>query len=186
MHGTDEFCEGPPWHNQIVIHNENPFAEGRDDLLRRFRGRLASPVTIITAGDDGSRTGLTVSSLFAIEGDPALVYAAVGPNSDLFDKVQSTGKFVVHICRQGQDGLAEVFAGLRPSPGGMFSGTEWELSDWGPVLSEIQDRAFCTMRSIEERGWSGILIGEVNDIAHTDLIDPLVHFRGAYRKLGDR
>jgi flavin reductase (DIM6/NTAB) family NADH-FMN oxidoreductase RutF len=179
--------EGPlrfSWHNRMVIHNENPFAKGGDDLLRRFRGRLPSPVTIITAGDEISQTGLTVSSLFAIEGDPALVYAAVGPNSDLFDMVQSTGKFVVHICRQGQEGLAEVFAGLRPSPGGMFSGSEWDLSDWGPVLSVVPDRAFCSLQSIEERGWSGILIGEVDNIAHTDLVDPLVHFRGTYRKLG--
>jgi flavin reductase (DIM6/NTAB) family NADH-FMN oxidoreductase RutF len=175
-----------PWHNRMVIHNENPFAQGGDDLLRRFRGRLPSPVTIITAGDEISQTGLTVSSLFAIEGDPALVYAAVGPNSDLFDMVQSTGKFVVHICRQGQEGLAEVFAGLRPSPGGMFSGSEWELSDWGPVLSVVPDRAFCSLQSIEERGWSGILIGEVDNIAHTDIVDPLVHFRGTYRNLGAR
>jgi flavin reductase (DIM6/NTAB) family NADH-FMN oxidoreductase RutF len=167
-----------------VIHDENPFAESGDDLLRRFRGRLASPVTIITAGVGDSQTGLTVSSLFAIEGDPALVYAAVGPNSDLFDVVQSTGKLVVHICQEGQDGLAEVFAGLRPSPGGMFASIDWEPSDWGPVLSAVPDRAFCSLQSIEERGWSGVLIGEVDNIAHTDLVAPLVHFRGAYRKLG--
>jgi flavin reductase (DIM6/NTAB) family NADH-FMN oxidoreductase RutF len=173
-----------PWHNRIVIHNENPFAQFGDDLLRRFRGRLPSPVTIITAGNKDSRTGLTVSSLFVVEGEPALVYAVVGPNSDLFNMVQSTGKFVVHICKRGQDGLAEVFAGLRPSPGGMFSSTEWEPSNWGPILSAVPDRAFCSLHSIEEQGWSGILIGEVDDIAHTDLVDPLVRFRGAYRNLG--
>jgi len=144
---------------------------------------LVSPVTIITAGDDQTRAGLTVSSLFAIDGTPPLLYAAVGPNSDLFDVVQKTGKFVTHICRQGQDGIAEVFAGLRPSPGGMFACAEWERSDWGPTLSAMPDRVFCTLQSLDEVGWSGILIGSIDETSHTDLVEPLVHFRGSYRKL---
>lgn len=129
------------------------------------------------------QTGLTVSSLFAIDGTPPLLYAAVGPNSDLFDVVQEAGKFVVHICRQGNDGLAEVFAGLRPSPGGIFAGTDWDPTPWGPTLTDVPDRAFCSLQSIEEIGWSGILIGEVDEISHANLVDPLIHFRGSYRKL---
>jgi flavin reductase (DIM6/NTAB) family NADH-FMN oxidoreductase RutF len=166
-----------------VIHSNNPFSPEGDDRLRRFRGRLGSPVTIITAGDDRKQAGLTVSSLFAIDGAPPLLYAAVGPNSDLFDVVQETGKFVVHICSQGHDGIAEVFAGLRPSPGGMFASTGREASPWGPTLSAIPDRAFCSLRSMEEVGWSGILIGTIDETSHTDLSDPLIHFRGNYRKL---
>lgn len=166
-----------------MIHNENPFAQEHDALLRRFRGRLAAPVTIITSGEGISRTGLTVSSVFVIEGAPPLVYAAVGPNSDLFDVVRVSGRFVVHICQQGQDGLAEVFAGLRPSPGGLFANAAWEPSEWGPTLTDAPDRAFCSLQSMDDSGWSGILIGSVDEITHTDLVDPLIHFRGRYRKL---
>lgn len=166
-----------------MIHSDNPFSPEGDDRLRRFRGRLVSPVTIITSGDDKTQTGLTVSSLFAIDGAPPLLYAAVGPNSDLFDVVQKTGKFVVHICRQGHDGIAEVFAGLRPSPGGMFASAEWEPSAWGPTLSGMPDRAFCSLQTIEEVGWSGILVGRIDETSHADLVGPLVHFRGSYRKL---
>lgn len=166
-----------------MIHRDNPFSPEGDDRLRRFRGRLVSPVTIITSGDDQTQTGLTVSSLFAIEGETPLLYAAVGPNSDLFDVVQKTGKFVVHICRQGHDGLAEVFAGLRPSPGGMFTSAEWESSAWGPTLTAMPDRALCSLQSMAEIGWSGVLIGTIDETSYTDLTDPLVHFRGGYRKL---
>jgi flavin reductase (DIM6/NTAB) family NADH-FMN oxidoreductase RutF len=166
-----------------VIHRDNPFSPDGDDRVRRFRGRLVSPVTIITSGDDQTQTGLTVSSLFAIEGDTPLLYAAVGPNSDLFDVVQKTGKFIVHICRQGHDGLAEVFAGLRPSPGGMFTSAAWESSAGGPTLTAMPDRALCSLQSIAEFGWSGVLIGTIDEVSYTDLTDPLVHFRGGYRKL---
>ncbi|CAN5864184.1 hypothetical protein BH23ACT4_BH23ACT4_12830 [soil metagenome] len=166
-----------------MIHGDNPFSPVGDDRLRRFRGRLVSPVTIITSGDDESQTGLTVSSLFAIDGTPPLLYGAVGPNSDLFDVVQKTERFVVHICRVGHEGLAEVFAGLRPSPGGMFASAEWEPSAWGPTLTAMPDRAFCTLQSIEETGWSGILIGAIDETSYADIGEPLAHFRGSYRKL---
>jgi flavin reductase (DIM6/NTAB) family NADH-FMN oxidoreductase RutF len=168
-----------------VIHGDNPFSPEGDDRLRRFRGRLVSPVTIITSGDNQTQTGLTVSSLFAIDGAPPLLYAAVGPNSDLFDVVQGTGKFVVHICRQGHEGLAEVFAGLRPSPGGIFASADWEPSAWGPTLNVMPDRAFCSLQNITETGWSGILMGAIDETSHTDLIEPLAHFRGRYRKLAN-
>jgi flavin reductase (DIM6/NTAB) family NADH-FMN oxidoreductase RutF len=97
--------------------------------------------------------------------------------------VQKTGKFIVHICRQGHDGLAEVFAGLRPSPGGMFTSAAWESSAWGPTLTAMPDRALCSLQSIAEFGWSGVLIGTIDEVSYTDLTDPLVHFRGGYRKL---
>lgn len=173
------------WHNPRVIHDENPFAPADSDPLRRFRGRLAAPVTVITSGADHP-TGLTVSSLFVIEGEPPLVYAVVGPNSDLYDVVQATGRFVVHICRDTQQGIAEVFAGLRPSPGGLFATASWEPSEWGPVLSDLHDRAYCALHSIEETGWSGILIGAVEHVEFTGLESPLIHFRGSYRRLDER
>ncbi len=47
------------------IHDEHPFVTPPEqrDPARRLRGRLAAPVTILTAGRDRNRTGLTVSSL---------------------------------------------------------------------------------------------------------------------------
>jgi flavin reductase (DIM6/NTAB) family NADH-FMN oxidoreductase RutF len=172
------------WQNRTVIHDENPFAPTDDDPLRRFRGRLASPVTIITAGSADTRTGLTVSSLFVAEGDAPLLFALVGPNSDLFDEVSRSGAFVVHIGQSGQEGIAEVFAGLRPSPGGLFRGLEVEQGEWGPVLAAIPNRAFCTFKSIEPQGWTGLLVGAIDRFELAGDPDPLIHFRGRYRTLG--
>lgn len=166
-----------------MIHDENPFAPEASDQNKRFRGRLANPVTIVTSGNMENPTGLTVSSLMISEGDPGLVHAVVTPNSDLFDRVTESGKFVVHIAEAQHAGLSDVFAGIRPSPGGIFAGTELEHSDWGPVITSMPNRVYCTTRSAEETGWSGLVIGTIDSVEISHLTDPLIHFRGGYRKL---
>jgi flavin reductase (DIM6/NTAB) family NADH-FMN oxidoreductase RutF len=124
-----------------------------------------------------------VSSLFIVEGQPALVYAVITPNSDLYDVAQASGTFVVHICTRDDAGLADVFAGIRPSPGGVFATSDVEYTKWGPTLRAVENRIRCRTRSISEVGWSGILVGELVDSEISDLTDPLVYFRGSYRHL---
>lgn len=169
----------------MTIHGDHPFVPPPDarDPVRRLRGRLAAPVTVITAGSGRDRTGLTVSSLVVTEGAPPLLHAVVGPLTDLWDTVEETGRFVVHVLSQDDHVLADVFAGVRPSPGGPFSGVETGDSAWGPVLADVPDRAFCSLRSAEEVGYTGMLVGAIDTIEVSELTDPLVHFRGRYRHL---
>jgi flavin reductase (DIM6/NTAB) family NADH-FMN oxidoreductase RutF len=170
----------------VSMVGSNPFIpnEAERDPNRRFRGRLASPVSIFTAGDGPDRAGLTVSSLLMVEGDPGLVVAVVGPLTDLWDSLQMSGRFIVHLCGYEDFDLADVFAGRRPSPGGMFAAVDVEQTDWGPVISRLGDRLFCRVVGTDERGWSGVVTGEIDQVVVTDLADPLVHFRGGYRRLG--
>jgi flavin reductase (DIM6/NTAB) family NADH-FMN oxidoreductase RutF len=171
-----------------VIHSEHPFRPGPDDgdQARRFRGRLAAGVTIVTSGPETGRTGLTVSSLVVIEGDPALVHLVVGPTADLWDTAAETGRFIVHICRQDDNKLADVFAGLAPSPGGMFINAAIEQTEWGPALTDLRDRAYCSFETAHETGWSGVIVGRIDRVAVSDLADPMVHYRSAYRRLAPR
>jgi len=168
-----------------VIHHDNPFADDPDsrDPIRRFRGRLTAPVTIVTSGAGDDQAGLTVSSIVVVEGEPGLVQAVVAPTSDLWDVVAETRRFVVHICNDGHRGLAEVFAGIRPSPGGIFETATVTESEWGPILEEIGDRAFCTLESTRELGYSGLITGRIDQVDVADLSQPLVYFRGRFRSL---
>lgn len=169
-----------------MIHSDNPFVDdpGSRDPVRRFRGRLLAPVTIVTAGEGDDRTGLTVSSLNVIEGEPGRVQAVVGPTTDLWETALGHGRFVVHVCGERHRALAEVFAGLRPSPGGIFSGVDLTVSEWGPVLTDLGDRAFCTFEGRDEVGYSGIVTGRIDRVEIADLTTPLAYFRGQYRSLG--
>lgn len=168
-----------------MIHTEHPFLPdpADRDSTRRFRGRLAAPVTIVTAGSGENRAGLTVSSLFVVEGDPPRVHILVGPTTDLWDVAGETGRFVVHIGRDRHRQLAEVFAGLSPSPGGIFASFETTESDYGPTFIDLEDRVYCTVLSLEEVGYSGLMVGQIDQVEVSDLEDPLVHFRSRYRRL---
>jgi len=164
---------------------ENPFLLPPSDRnpVRRLRGRLATPVTVLTAGSGAARTGITVSSLVVVEGEPGVVRAVVGPVSELWDRAGETGKFVLHVCDAGHQALADVFALLRPSPGGLFAGTATTPSEWGPVIEELPDRAFCTVTDREVVGWSGMITATIDRVEVADLTDPLTYFRGSYRRL---
>lgn len=168
-----------------MIHSEHPFKPdpADRDLARRFRGRLAAGVTIVTAGRDPDWTGLTVSSLLVVQGEPAQAHLVVGPSTDLWDTAAETGLFIIHICRYEDRRMADVFAGLWPSPGGFFAGVSVTQSQWGPVLGDLPDRAYCRFESREEVGWSGVVVGLIEQVEVSDLQDPMVHFRSGYHRL---
>ncbi len=168
-----------------MIHGDHPFlpSDAERDPIRRLRGRLAAPVTIVTAGAGEARTGLTVSSLVMVEGERPVIKAVVSPLSDLWDGIESSRRFVVHVCDWEHRALADVFAGLRPSPGGPFVATAVHDSAYGPVLEALDDRAFCLATSLVPEGYAGVVTGEIESVDVGDLSDPLVHFRGRYRQL---
>jgi flavin reductase (DIM6/NTAB) family NADH-FMN oxidoreductase RutF len=140
-------------------------------------------VTIITAGDDVGRSGLTVSSLMLAEGDPGSVHFLLGPTADVYDVITRTDRFVVHILAQEHRTLSEVFAGRRPNPGGPFVGVAVTDTNWGPTLDDVADRAFCSGISTVEHGYSLLVSASIDEVAVADLTEPLTYFRGSYRGL---
>jgi len=151
--------------------------------VRRLRGRLASPVTIWTSGREGAYAGLTVSSVVLVEGEPSSIVGLVGPLTDLWDALETTGAFVVHVLPASEKVLADRFAGLRPSPGGLFADVTVAASEWGPVLTELTDRAYCRVGGWTEPGFQRLVSGAIERIDLAELDDPLVYFRGRYRRL---
>ena len=118
-----------------------------------------------------------------IEGEPGRIEAVIGPTTDLWDAVADTGRFVVHVCGERHRHLAEVFAGLRPSPGGTFAGLSVTDSEWGPLIDDVADRAFCSFESRREAGHTGLVTGRIDRVEVGDFTNPLAYFRGSYRTL---
>lgn len=168
------------------IHDEHPFAAppGERDPARQLRGRLAAPVTIVTAGSADGRAGLTISSLVVAEGEPPMVYFLVGSTTDLFDVMEKTGRVVVHVCETRHRDLADVFAGLRPSPGGLFDGLDVVDSEWGPEIGGFGTRAYCSYEGGDEETYSVMAEATLDRVVVDGLDYPLVYFRGRYRSLG--
>lgn len=159
--------------------------EDRNDA-RRLRGRLASGVTIWTAGQEQQRCGLTVASVIVTEGEPPHVLGTVGDLSDLLETVRATERFVVHVLAEDQRALADRFAGMVPVPaGGAFGDLDAAASPYGPVLTEVGTRAACRLVDLSQRGYPVLIDGEIDEITTSELDGPLTHFRGQYRRLAE-
>jgi flavin reductase (DIM6/NTAB) family NADH-FMN oxidoreductase RutF len=164
------------------IHDDHPFATPMElrDPVRRFRGRLASPVTVVTSGKGDRRTGLTVSSLLVAEGEPSYVHFLCGTATDLWDAIRDTGTFVVHILEGGHRPLSDRFAGIRPSPGGLFAGIDVADSEYGPQLRALRSRAYCRYIGHREGALHALVHGLIERVDLHDLREPLQYFRGEY------
>ena len=167
------------------VHSEDPFATPPEkrEPARRLRGRLAEGVTIWTAGPPDARAGLTVSSTVVAEGEPSLVLGLINDTTDVFEALESTSAFVMHVLPREMGTLADRFAGHRPSPGGLFSDLDVVDTEWGPVISTIGTRAFCHVESTDPVGFHRLVKGRIEKLELDELADPLVYFRGKYRKL---
>jgi 3-hydroxy-9,10-secoandrosta-1,3,5(10)-triene-9,17-dione monooxygenase reductase component len=164
------------------IHDDHPFATPADrwDPVRRFRGRLASPVTVVTSGTADARAGLTVSSVMVADGHPSYVHLLVGSNTDLWDAIQDTGSFIVHVLGVEHRQLSDRFAFVRPSPGGLFEGLEVVDTDFGPELPSVESRASCRYAGHFDDAYHALVHGIVEEVAVGDLRHPLQWFRGGY------
>ncbi len=167
------------------IHYEDPFATPAEkrEPWRRLRGRLAAPVTLWTGGPPEARAGLTISSLVVADGDPPSVLGLMNQTTDLFAAIEETGAFVVHVLEDHDSALADRFAGLRPSPGGLFVDQDVTDSRWGPVLKARTNRAFCRLIDHSPAGYQRLVRGAIERIDVEELASPLVLFRGRYRAL---
>lgn len=165
---------------------DDPFATPPEwrDPARRLRGRLPAPVTVWTSGEGGRRAGLTVSSLVVAEGDPAVVVGVVSPTSELWDAIEASGAFVVHVLGEGDRRLADRFSGARPGLGGPFGDLEVEQSPFGPVLASVQSRVCCRFLDASPAGYQQLVRGAVAEVALAAVTGPLVWYHGHYRRLG--
>ena len=169
----------------MTIHSTHPFADPQPDPIRRFRGRLGGAVTLWTAGEAESRAGLTVSSLMVANGETATILALVDPDSDFIGAVRETDRCVVQGLSWDDRGLAEMFAGTAPAPGGAFTHAEFEQTPWGPRLSSATSWAYAVRVDEHPVGWSVLLTCRVEDAGVSEETAPaLGHRRGRFFPMG--
>jgi flavin reductase (DIM6/NTAB) family NADH-FMN oxidoreductase RutF len=169
----------------MSIHSEHPFLQPESERspVRRLRGRLGATVTLWTTGEPGTRSsGLTVSSMMVADGEPGHVLALLDPDSDLCEQLLSTRVAVVQLLAWQHRALADVFAGVAPSPGGPFRSGSFEQTAWGPLLTGVSTWAGVRLVDGDPRevGWSVLAQAVVEHVELGEETQPLVHRRGRY------
>lgn len=176
----------------MTIHADHPFAtpEPDRDPLRRWRGRMAAPVSVWAAGVGQDRAGWTLSSFFVADGQPAEVLGLLDEDSSLADRLATDPgpvrgtTLTVNLLAWDHRGLADAFAGLAPAPGGPFTLGAWQDTDWGPVLADAPGWLGARLVAAPQpAGWSLLVRAMVEhvEVGPDPVAGMLAHLRGRYR-----
>jgi flavin reductase (DIM6/NTAB) family NADH-FMN oxidoreductase RutF/pimeloyl-ACP methyl ester carboxylesterase len=159
------------------------YREGSD--ARTFRdalGCFATGVTIVTAMDgDGQPVGLTANSFTSVSLDPPLLLVCIANNAGTRPVLESAQRFAVNVLQIGQQPTSNRFAGRGED---RFASTPWQVGEFGtPVLTGSLASFECDRHALHEGGDHIILVGKVMKAMFEPQRDPLLYFRGKYRRL---
>lgn len=149
--------------------------------LRDALGCFATGVTIVTARDEAERPiGLTANSFSSVSLDPPLILFCLAQSSANVERFRQAAHFAINVLHIGQQPISGAFA----RPGDRFQDVAWETWDTGaPILSGALASFECATDQIVEAGDHLVIIGRVTRARFEPRRDPLLYFRGKYRRL---
>lgn len=150
--------------------------------LRDALGCFATGVTVVTAfAPDGRPIGLTANSFTSVSLDPPLLLVCIDRRAGSLPALEVAAGFAVNVLHIGQQPTSNRFA--RPGED-RFAETAWETGEFGaPVLSGALAAFECRRHALHDGGDHVILVGEVLKARFEPRRDPLLYFRGKYRRL---
>src|SRR5262249_42577789 len=149
--------------------------------FRRVLGHFAAGVTVITTvGDDGKPYGLTATAFTSVSLEPPLVLVCVDKRSESHPHFHVSGVFAVNFLTTDHEHLSRRFA---VSGGDKFTDLAVDGGVTGaPLLRDALGHLECRTVEVFEGGDHTIFLGQVEAADARDG-EPLVYFRGAYRKI---
>lgn len=149
--------------------------------FRKVLGSFAAGVTIITTvGDDGKPYGLTATAFSSVSLDPPLVLVCVDKKSESYPHLLSARRFSVSFLADGHEELSNRFA---RSGGDKFGGLEVEVAHTDvPRPLGVLAYVDCVTTDVVDAGDHSIFLGRV-EAGDACEGEPLVYFRGGYRRL---
>lgn len=159
------------------------FVAGSDPrTLRDALGCFATGITVVTAtGKDGTKVGLTANSFTSVSMDPPLLLVCPARTASSMAVLHEVEHFAVNVLHIGQQNVSNTFAMSKED---RFAQTEWEVWETGaPIVSNSLASFECRKYAEYDGGDHVILVGEVTRVRFAPQRDPLLYFRGKYRRL---
>lgn len=150
--------------------------------LRDALGCFATGVTVVTARTaDGVPLGLTANSFTSVSLDPPLLLVCIANSAGSAEAMREAEHFAVNVLQIGQQPVSNLFASRNED---RFGGTGWSGGESGaPLLDGSLSSFECKRHAVHEGGDHFILVGEVICARFEPRRDPLLYFRGKYRRL---
>ena len=159
------------------------FKAGSDPrTLRDAMGCFATGITIVTALDDtGTPVGLTANSFTSVSLDPPLLLVCIANTAGTAPTLRAAVHFGVNVLQIGQQPTSNRFAAKGED---RFANLPWAPGQTGvPLLASSLVSFECQRESLHEAGDHFILVGRVVRAQFEPHRDPLLYFRGKYRRL---
>ena len=150
--------------------------------LRDALGCFATGVTVVTTRDaDGRPLGLTANSFTSVSLDPPLILFCLAKTSGSLERFAEAGHFAVNVLHIGQQPVSSLFARRAED---RFRDVAWETWDTdAPILTGCLASFECASDKVVDAGDHLVFIGRVTRARFEPHRDPLLYFRGRYRRL---
>jgi flavin reductase (DIM6/NTAB) family NADH-FMN oxidoreductase RutF len=150
--------------------------------LRDALGCFATGVTVVTCVDEQGRpAGLTVNSFTSVSLDPPLLLVCLHKMAASTAALTAASHFAINVLHTGQQPASITFSTRVED---RFGCTPWSNGEAGaPILKESLCVFECERYGLHDGGDHHILVGQVVKASFDASLDPLLFFRGSYRRL---
>jgi flavin reductase (DIM6/NTAB) family NADH-FMN oxidoreductase RutF len=159
------------------------YRSGHDPrTLRDALGCFATGVTVVTClTPKGTPAGLTVNSFTSVSLDPPLLLVCLHKMAASSSALIEASHFAVNVLHTEQQPASIRFSTRDED---RFGTTPWSCGEAGaPVLMESMGVFECEHFAVHDGGDHHILVGQVIKATFDAGLDPLLFFRGRYRRL---
>lgn len=159
------------------------YRSGHDPrTLRDALGCFATGVTVVTClNSEGNPAGLTVNSFTSVSLDPPLLLVCLSKQAASSEALIEAANFAVNVLQTGQQPASIRFSTRAED---RFGTTPWACGEANaPILEESLGVFECERYAVHDGGDHHILVGMVVKASFDANVDPLLYFRGRYRRL---
>ncbi|ULJ75774.1 flavin reductase family protein [Rhizobium gallicum] len=168
----------------MALLNEKDDAISQSDFKMSMR-HLAGAVSVITVGDEEERTGFTATSVSSLSADVPSVIVSVNRTSSSWPVLEKYCRFCINVLACDQEHVAQSFAGVGGRRGvERYAGAQWhKLATGTAALKDALTVLDCELETAIPHYSHAILIGRVRAITLRQSAEPLLYWRGGYRRL---
>lgn len=149
--------------------------------LRDALGCFATGVTVVTCLSGGEPAGLTVNSFTSVSLDPPLLLVCVSRKATSAAALIGADHFAINVLQNHQQPASITFSTKGEN---RFGSTPWAQGEAGaPILKDSLCVFECERYAVYDGGDHHILVGKVIKASFDADLDPLLYFRGKYRRL---
>jgi flavin reductase (DIM6/NTAB) family NADH-FMN oxidoreductase RutF len=154
---------------------DNPLSQDFKQAMRR----VASTVNVITVCVGGEPMGITATAMSSLALDPPSLLISINRSAPLHAPLEDVSHFCVNFLHRSQEEIASMFADRSRRDLRFAQG--WEVDcERPPRLADAQAAILCRRIKHFPYGTHSIFVGEVEEVAVREDVDPLLYVDGRY------